>query len=34
VADGRAIFDLMLAVDRCPPVVCVNGPAIGGGVGW
>ena len=35
VADGRAIFDLMLAVDRCPrPVVGrVNGPAIGGGVG-
>jgi len=35
VADGRAIFDLMLAVDRCPrPVVGrVNGPAIGGGAG-
>ena len=35
VADGRAIFDLMLAIDRCPqPVVGrVNGPAIGGGVG-
>jgi methylglutaconyl-CoA hydratase len=35
VADGQAIFDLMLAVDRCPqPVVGrVNGPALGGGVG-
>ncbi len=35
VADGGAIFDLMLAIDRCPrPVVArVNGPAIGGGVG-
>ena len=35
VADGQAIFDLMLAVDRCPrPVVArVNGAAIGGGVG-
>ena len=35
MADGRAIFDLMLAIDRCPqPVVGrVNGPAIGGGVG-
>jgi methylglutaconyl-CoA hydratase len=35
VADGRAIIDLMLAVDRCPlPVVGrVNGAAIGGGVG-
>jgi len=35
VADGQAIFDLMLAVDRCPqPVVGrVNGAAIGGGVG-
>ncbi len=35
VADGRAIFDLMLAIDRCPrPVVGrINGPAIGGGVG-
>ena len=35
VADGQAIFDLMLAIDRCPqPVVGrVNGPAIGGGVG-
>jgi len=35
VADGEAIFDLMLAVDRCPrPVVArVNGAAIGGGVG-
>ena len=35
VADGRAIFDLMLAIDRCPrPVVGrVNGPAIGGGAG-
>ena len=35
VADGRAIFDLMLAIDHCPrPVVGrVNGPAIGGGVG-
>ena len=35
VADGQAIFDLMLAVDRCPqPVVGrVNGAAIGGGAG-
>ena len=35
VADGEAIFDLMLAVDRCPrPVIArVNGAAIGGGVG-
>jgi methylglutaconyl-CoA hydratase len=35
LADGRAIFDLMLAIDRCPrPVVGrINGPAIGGGVG-
>ena len=35
VADGRAIFDLMLAIDHCPrPVVGrVNGPAIGGGAG-
>ena len=35
VADGEAIFDLMLAVDQCPkPVVArVNGAAIGGGSG-
>jgi methylglutaconyl-CoA hydratase len=35
IADGQAIFDLMLAVDRCPqPVVGrVNGAALGGGVG-
>ena len=35
VADGQAIFDLMLAVDHCPqPVVGrVNGAAIGGGAG-
>jgi methylglutaconyl-CoA hydratase len=35
MADGEAIFDLMLAVDRCPqPVVGrVNGAAIGGGAG-
>ena len=35
VADGQAIFDLMLAIDHCPrPVVGrVNGAAIGGGVG-
>ena len=35
VADGGAIFDLMLAIDRCPrPVIGrINGPAIGGGVG-
>ncbi len=35
VLDGQAIFDLMLAVDRCPkPVVGrINGAAIGGGVG-
>lgn len=35
VADGQAIFDLMLAVDSCTkPVVCrVNGAAIGGGAG-
>lgn len=34
-ADGQAIFDLMLAVDRCPkPVVGrINGAAIGGGAG-
>ena len=35
VADGQAIFDLMLAVDHCPqPVVGrINGAAIGGGAG-
>ena len=35
IADGQAIFDLMLAVDRCPqPVVGrINGAAIGGGAG-
>lgn len=35
VADGQAIFDLMLALDRCPqPVVGrINGAAIGGGAG-
>lgn len=35
LADARAIFDLMSAVDRCPrPVVGrVNGAAIGGGAG-
>lgn len=35
VADGEAIFDLMMMVDRCPkPVVGrVNGAAIGGGAG-
>lgn len=35
VAEGQAIFDLMLAVDSCPrPVVGrVNGAAIGGGAG-
>jgi methylglutaconyl-CoA hydratase len=35
IADGQAIFDLMLAIDRCPrPVVGrINGPALGGGVG-
>lgn len=35
VADGQAIFDLMLAVDRCPkPVIGrINGAAIGGGAG-
>lgn len=35
IADGQAIFDLMLAVDRSPqPVVGrVNGAAIGGGAG-
>ena len=35
VADGQAIFDLMLAVGHCPqPVVGrVNGAAIGGGAG-
>lgn len=35
VADGRAIFDLMWTLDRCPkPVVArVNGTAIGGGAG-
>lgn len=34
-ADGEAIFDLMMKIDRCPkPVVGrVNGAAIGGGVG-
>jgi methylglutaconyl-CoA hydratase len=35
VADGGAIFDLMLAVDSCPkPVIGrVNGAALGGGAG-
>lgn len=35
VADGQAIFDLMLAIDACPkPTVArVNGAAIGGGAG-
>lgn len=35
VTDGQAIFDLMVAVDRCPkPVVArVTGAAIGGGAG-
>ncbi len=35
VADGKAIFDLMLAIDSCPrPVIGrVNGAAIGGGAG-
>jgi methylglutaconyl-CoA hydratase len=35
VADGQAIFDLMLAVDRCakPVIGRVNGVAIGGGAG-
>lgn len=35
VADGQAIFDLMLAIDTCPrPVIGrVNGAAIGGGAG-
>lgn len=35
IADGQAIFDLMLAVDSCPqPVIGrVNGAAIGGGAG-
>ena len=35
VADAQAIFDLMMAVDRCPlPVVGrINGAAIGGGAG-
>lgn len=35
VADGEAIFDLMLAIDSCPrPVIGrVNGAAIGGGAG-
>lgn len=35
VADGQAIFDLMLSVDSCPrPVVGrINGAAIGGGAG-
>lgn len=35
LADAQAIFDLMLAVDRCPqPVVGrINGAAIGGGAG-
>lgn len=33
--DGQAIYDLMLAIDRCPkPVVGrINGAAIGGGLG-
>ncbi len=35
VADGEAIFDLMLMVEKCPrPVIGrINGAAIGGGVG-
>jgi methylglutaconyl-CoA hydratase len=35
IADGEAIFDLMLAVDRCskPVIGRVNGAAIGGGMG-
>jgi len=35
VADGQAIFDLMLAVDSCPQPVMgrINGAAIGGGAG-
>lgn len=35
VADGQAIFNLMMAVDSCPqPVVGrINGAAIGGGAG-
>lgn len=35
VADGKAIFDLVQAIDNCPkPVIGrVNGAAIGGGVG-
>jgi methylglutaconyl-CoA hydratase len=35
LADAQAIFDLMLAIDRCPqPVIGrVNGAAIGGGAG-
>ena len=35
VADGEAIFDLMVAVDHCPRPVLgrINGAAIGGGVG-
>lgn len=35
MADGQAIFDLMLAIDQCPrPVIGrVNGAAIGGGAG-
>ena len=35
VADGEAIFDLMLMIDRCrkPIVGRINGAAIGGGVG-
>ena len=35
VADGEAIFDLMLMVEQCPrPVIGrINGAAIGGGVG-
>ncbi len=35
VADSEAIFDLMMAVDRCPkPVIArINGAAIGGGAG-
>ena len=35
LADGQAIFDLMLAVDSCPKAVVgrINGAAIGGGAG-
>ncbi len=35
LADGEAIFDLMVSVDRCPcPVVGrINGSAFGGGIG-